>query len=170
METFSALLALWEGNSPVTFEFPSQRPVTRSSDFFFDIRLNNRDAGDLRRHHAHYDVTLMNGQNYLACEVGAMIFISKKTCIHEVLNVVASNRFMYYVLGISKCKRSWPRSYFIILFMTNHITGWLTWIWISTCGYHANIIFVHGVMHWINNWSVYIFNIICMWIYKFMCI
>ena len=30
METFSALLALCEGNSPVTGEFPSQRPVTRS--------------------------------------------------------------------------------------------------------------------------------------------
>ena len=33
METFSALLALCEGNSPVTGEFPSQRPVTRSFDF-----------------------------------------------------------------------------------------------------------------------------------------
>ena len=32
METFSALLALCEGNSPVTGGFPSQRPVTRSSD------------------------------------------------------------------------------------------------------------------------------------------
>ena len=30
METFSALLALCAGNSPVTGEFPSQRPVTRS--------------------------------------------------------------------------------------------------------------------------------------------
>ena len=39
METFSALLALCEGNSPVTGEFPSQRPVTRSFDVFFDLRL-----------------------------------------------------------------------------------------------------------------------------------
>ena len=36
METFSALLALCAGNSPVTGEFPSQRPVTRSFDVFFD--------------------------------------------------------------------------------------------------------------------------------------
>ena len=35
METFSALLALCEENSPVTGEFPSQRPVTRSFDVFF---------------------------------------------------------------------------------------------------------------------------------------
>ena len=29
-------------NSPVTAEFPSQRPVTRSFDVFFDLRLNKR--------------------------------------------------------------------------------------------------------------------------------
>ena len=40
METFSVLLALCAGNSPVTSEFPSQRPVTRSFDVFFDLRLN----------------------------------------------------------------------------------------------------------------------------------
>ena len=42
METFSALLALCAGNSPVTGEFPKQRPVTRSVDAFFDLRLNKR--------------------------------------------------------------------------------------------------------------------------------
>ena len=42
METFSALLALCEGNSPVTGEFPSQRPVTQSSHIFFDLRLNKQ--------------------------------------------------------------------------------------------------------------------------------
>ena len=42
METFSALLALCAGNSPVIGEFPSQRPVTRSFDILFDLRLNKR--------------------------------------------------------------------------------------------------------------------------------
>ena len=42
METFSALLAICAGNSPVTSEFPSQRPVMRSFDVFFDLRLNKR--------------------------------------------------------------------------------------------------------------------------------
>ena len=42
METFSTLLALCVGNSPVTGEFPSQRPVTRSFDVFFDLRPNKR--------------------------------------------------------------------------------------------------------------------------------
>ena len=40
METFSALLAICAGNSPVPSEFPTQRPVTRSFGVFFDQRLN----------------------------------------------------------------------------------------------------------------------------------
>ena len=42
METFSALLAICAGNSPVTGEFPTQRPVTRSFDVYFDMRPNER--------------------------------------------------------------------------------------------------------------------------------
>ena len=64
METFSALLTLCAGNSPVTGEFPAQRPVTLSFDVFFDLHLNkawvnNRKAGDLRRHRTDYDVIVM---------------------------------------------------------------------------------------------------------------
>ena len=39
---FFALLALCEGNPPVTGGFPSQKPVTRSFDVFFDLRPNKR--------------------------------------------------------------------------------------------------------------------------------
>ena len=39
METFYALLAICVGNSPVTGEFPAQRPVTPSFNAFFDLRL-----------------------------------------------------------------------------------------------------------------------------------
>ena len=42
METFSALLSICAGNSPVPDEFPAQRPVTRSFDVSFDLRLNKR--------------------------------------------------------------------------------------------------------------------------------
>ena len=64
MEAFSALLAICAGNSPVTGEFPAQRPVTRGFHVFFDLRqnngwVNNGEAGDLRRHRAHYDVIVM---------------------------------------------------------------------------------------------------------------
>ena len=55
METFSALLAICAGNSPIPAllaicagnspvpgELPTQRSVTRSFDVFFDLRLNKR--------------------------------------------------------------------------------------------------------------------------------
>ena len=42
MEIFSALLAICVGNSPVPGEFPTQRPVTRSFDVFFDLHPNKR--------------------------------------------------------------------------------------------------------------------------------
>ena len=64
-EPICALLAICAGNSPVPGEFPAQRPVTRSFDIFFDLRLNNgwvnnRDAGELRPHPIRYDVTVLD--------------------------------------------------------------------------------------------------------------
>ena len=38
--TFSELIAICAGNSPVTGEFPTQRLMTRSYVVFFDMRLN----------------------------------------------------------------------------------------------------------------------------------
>ena len=64
METFSALLGLCAGNSSVTSEFPSPRPVTRGLMFSLicvqiNGWVNNCKAGDLRRHRAHHDVAVM---------------------------------------------------------------------------------------------------------------
>ena len=64
MEAFYALQALCEENPPVNGGFPSQMPMMRG----FGVSLictgtnswtNNRDAGDLRRYRAHYDITAM---------------------------------------------------------------------------------------------------------------
>ena len=49
MESFSTLLALCAGNSPVTGEFPSQRPVTQSFDVFNDLPLDKRWSKQLIR-------------------------------------------------------------------------------------------------------------------------
>ena len=54
--TFSALLAICAGNSPVPGEFPAQRPVTRGFDVFFDMHPNKKLG---KRHRAHYDVIVM---------------------------------------------------------------------------------------------------------------
>ena len=39
---FCAFLELCSGNSPVTGEFSTKRPETRSFDIFFDLRMNKR--------------------------------------------------------------------------------------------------------------------------------
>ena len=64
MKTFSALLVFCEENSPITGEFP-HKGQWRGALMFSLIRAwtngwaNYRDAGDLRRHRDHYDVTVM---------------------------------------------------------------------------------------------------------------
>ena len=64
MEAYFALLAPCAGNSPVTGEFPTQRPVSRSFDFPFDRHLNKRLSKHSRgwwfeTHRGHYDVIVM---------------------------------------------------------------------------------------------------------------
>ena len=70
MESFSALLAFVRGEFTGPCEFPAQRPVTQSFDFslicvWINDWVNNREAGDLRRHRGHYDVTVMQSQRSL---------------------------------------------------------------------------------------------------------
>ena len=67
-ETFSALLALCEGNPPVNGGFPHKGQWRRALMFSLSCAPingwgNNRDAGDLRRHCAHYGVTVMEMRN-----------------------------------------------------------------------------------------------------------
>ena len=50
METFSTLLAICAGNSPIPGEFPAQRPVTLGFDVFFDLCLNQQLSKQWRRH------------------------------------------------------------------------------------------------------------------------
>ena len=58
MEIFSALLAIFAGNSSVPGEFPA---LMFSLICVWIIGwLNSREAGDLRRYHSHYDVIVMS--------------------------------------------------------------------------------------------------------------
>ena len=64
METFSALLVICAGKSPVPGEFPAQRPVTRSFEVLFDLRLKKRLSKQswgwwFETLSLHYDVTVM---------------------------------------------------------------------------------------------------------------
>ena len=64
MEAFSALLAFCAGNSPVPVNSPHKgqwRGALMFSLIWTSTNgwVNNREAGDLRRHRAHYDVIVM---------------------------------------------------------------------------------------------------------------
>ena len=64
METFSALLAICAGNSPAPVNFPHKGQWHGALMFslicvWINDRVNNREAGDLRRYHSHYDVIVM---------------------------------------------------------------------------------------------------------------
>ena len=76
METFSALLALCAGNSPVTGEFPHKGQWRGALMFtlicvWINYWAKNREAGNLRRHRAHYGVTVMS-PSALNTSVGAL--------------------------------------------------------------------------------------------------
>ena len=64
METFSALLALCAGNSPVAVNSPHKGQWRGALMFslicaWINDWVNNPEAGDLRRHRGHYDVMVM---------------------------------------------------------------------------------------------------------------
>ena len=75
MEKFSALLAFCVGHSPVTGEFPSQRPVTRSFDVFFDLSLNKR----LSKQWARRWFETQSGSLWRHCNV--LIFLIVELCV-----------------------------------------------------------------------------------------
>ena len=69
METFSALLALCAGKSPVPVNSPHKGQWHRALMFslicaWINGWVNNREAGDLRGHRAHYDVIVIHSGNY----------------------------------------------------------------------------------------------------------
>ena len=58
METFSALLAICAGNSPHKGQWRGALVFTLIC-VWINGWVNDREAGDLRRYRAHYDVTVM---------------------------------------------------------------------------------------------------------------
>ena len=93
METFSALLAFMKGIHrspvdsphrwipPVTGGFPSQRPVTRTFDVFFDMRLNKRLNKESRRH--WFETPLQSLWRH--CNAMTMSYIAILVCQDKVV-------------------------------------------------------------------------------------
>ena len=94
METFSELLAFCAGNSPVTDEFPTQRPVTGSFGVFFDSCLNKRLSKQLRGwwfetlSRAHYDVIVMEYMDAWYCCWTILVVILCRSCLKIQINLI----------------------------------------------------------------------------------
>ena len=124
METFSALLAICAGDSPVIGEFPAQIPVTRS----FDVSLictwingwvNNPEAGDLRRYRAHNEVSVLP--------------FSLRDCSFQLTSLLPLDRAMYG-----------PRWYIVNYNMTVWHFGPCVTFWPCLCDISARLVWHFG--------------------------
>ena len=91
METFSALLAICAGNSPVNSPHKCQwRGALMFSLICVWINdwVNNRETGDLRRYRVHYDVIVMEHDLFhhsletTFCELPNWVFMVSYFCMH----------------------------------------------------------------------------------------
>ena len=141
METFSALLAICAGNSPVTGGFPAQRPVTRALMFSFicawiNSWVNNREAGDLRRNRAHYDVTVMVRVVHSCLRASDVVIWSRgrlmlyhSACIEECH---LSRRFYYH--GLTKFM-AWKSNY-----VNCFVSDVIIYIYHTPCNFHGGLV------------------------------
>ena len=101
METFSALLVICAGNSPVTGEFP-QKASDAELWYFLWSRINgwvnNREAVDLRRHHAHYDVIVMLRCNFVDSMIFKCLYGQTQT-LQIVINIGVRKRIFVSTLS-----------------------------------------------------------------------
>ena len=89
---------LCEGNSPVTGEFPSRRPVTRSFGVFFDLHPDKRLSKPSRRwwfemQSCSFDVTVMCG-NYLSRD---WLFLARDTAFFLPRVLVYQNPYINHL-------------------------------------------------------------------------
>ena len=91
METFSALLAFCVGNSLVTGEFPAQRPVTRSFDVFFDLRLNKHFS----KESSDWWFEMPSHSLWLHCNVKSLTVLSSSRQLFLCFQQLRSSQWNY---------------------------------------------------------------------------
>ena len=110
---------LW-GDSPVTGEFPSQRPTTRNFDVFFDLclnkRLNKQSLGwwfetlsrSLWRHFNVFGVILGDsGEMLFMTPSSSSMSISGPVCNKQISRARASNYIPQYLWDVITCRCPW---------------------------------------------------------------
>ena len=86
---------------------PAQRPVTRSFEVLFDLRLNKRlsKQSGCRRHRAHYDVIIMCTANGILMAIGLTSWDSIDTIEHQTS---CCSNYVLIRCAITNCKIATP--------------------------------------------------------------
>ena len=108
METFSALLAICAGNSPVPGEIPHKGQWRGALMFslicvWINGKVNIHEAGDLRRYRAHYDVTVRSHVIISNTSVSIVLPGGRLKNAYELLNLRALKIPMLYKNRIFQC-------------------------------------------------------------------
>ena len=122
METFSALLTLCVGNSPVFGEFLAQMPVKRSFDFFFDLRLNKR----LSKHWWGWWFETLSSSLWRHCNVMLRLGVANDTPLAAVMGEM----WVVYSENIDNNAVKSLKSVFM------QFSCWRQWYWFAI---HAHI-------------------------------
>ena len=103
IETFSALLAICEGN-PLDSTHKGRGTLMFPLICAWTIgQAYNRDAGEMRRHHSHYDVTVMlSGQSSRSLRKSRNIFCREKYSLRRKSslwekNLLCEKKYSYYL-------------------------------------------------------------------------
>ena len=100
METFSALLAQWRGT--LMFSFICA---------WINSWVNNREAGDLRRHHAHYDVIVMEDPLIEVTKSPFFVF-----SVMDISDIAKWRDFFQVTFTFDRCHADEPRYYEVYFF------------------------------------------------------
>ena len=129
MQTLFALLSICAGNSPVTGEFLARGQWRRALMLSLICAringwVNNRKAGDLRRHRAHYDVILMR-QAIVSSNDGLTTVIYASLGLVEFVR--SRDNFLY--MGANSKWRVRFRRHFNVW---RHPDTTIIWYWMGT--------------------------------------
>ena len=139
------LLTFCVGNSSVTGEFSAQRPLARSFDVL-NGWVNSHEAGDFRRHRAHYDAIVTEIHVQYHPEYGFLswnFFILATWCSRINFNRWQSSFQKEFVLPLRK--RLASPSYHILLRMMRHNFSF-DFVFISYK--HDKVIHLVSCPHW----------------------
>ena len=106
MEAFSALLALCAGNSPVSMNSPHKGQWRGALMFSLICAwiynwVNNREAGDLRRHRGHYDVIVMSSHCLTFITPFTTLFIIRHKSNHSSYTQIFITPLITYPINFS---------------------------------------------------------------------